>query len=209
MNSNLVKESKMNEIDTNRLKLRQWTDDDSDVYIRYFADEKNSKYFGGRKCADDAWRHMAMQIGHWQLKGFGYWAVDEKESGDFVGCVGLWKSPSWPELELGYWIASEQQRKGYAKEAAKECVKYARNVLKAESLVSYIDPSNEPSIKLAGVLGASYEETIELAEQGFILCIDISNHSIHNKVLHQTSHIVAFFVKKTQKIAPACYAGES
>jgi RimJ/RimL family protein N-acetyltransferase len=166
MNSKLVKRSKMTEINTKRLKLRQWTNNDSDAYIRYFADEKNSKYFGGRKSADDAWRHMAMLIGHWQLKGFGYWAVDEKESGDFVGCVGLWKSSGWPELELGYWIASEKQRKGYAKEAAEECLKYARNVLKVKSLVSYIDPSNEPSIKLAGVLGATYEETIELAEQG-------------------------------------------
>ena len=156
----------MNEIETRRLKLRQWANNDSEAYIRYFADEKDSKYFGGGKNPDEAWRHMAMMIGHWQLKGFGYWAVDEKESGDFVGCVGLWKSPGWPELELGYWIAKEKQRKGYAREAAAECVKYARDVLGAESLVSYIDPGNEPSIKLAGVLGATFEETIELVEQG-------------------------------------------
>ncbi|OED37794.1 hypothetical protein AB833_22465 [Chromatiales bacterium (ex Bugula neritina AB1)] len=156
----------MNEIETARLKLRQWKNDDIDAYARYFADEKDSKYFGGSKNSDDAWRHVAMIIGHWHLKGFGYWAVDEKESGDFVGCVGLWKSLNWPELELGYWIAREKQRRGYAKEAAEACITYAREVMKAESLVSYIDPNNQPSIGLAGVLGAIYEETIELVEQG-------------------------------------------
>ena len=156
----------MTEIETGRLKLRQWKSEDIGPYIRYFADEKDARYFGGPKNADDAWRHMAMMIGHWQLKGFGYWAVEEKDGGDFVGCVGLWESHDWPELELGYWIAREKQRKGYAREAAEACVEYARDVLKAKSLVSYIDPNNEPSIQLAGVLGAVYEETIELVDQG-------------------------------------------
>ncbi len=94
----------MNSIETSRLLLRLWKNSDSDIFIRYYADEKNAKYVGGQKNADEAWRHMALQVGHWQLKGFGYWAVDEKASGDFVGCIGLWQSPGWPELELGYWL---------------------------------------------------------------------------------------------------------
>lgn len=156
----------MNCIETNRLLLRQWNEKDFDKFAAYYADEENAKYVGGRKNADEAWRHMALGIGHWQLKGFGYWAVDEKDTGDFVGCVGLWQSPGWPELELGYWLVNEHQGKGYAFEASLRCVDYARDVLQAISLVSYIDPNNEPSIKLANKLGAKYENTIELLEHG-------------------------------------------
>jgi len=156
----------MKSLETERLRLRQWTENDFDAFAAYYADENNAKYVGGQKNRDEAWRHMALQLGHWHLKGFGNWAVDEKETGDFVGCVGLWQSPGWPELELGYWLVNRHQGKGYAFEAAQKCLDYARNVLKARSLVSYIDPTNEPSIKLAKKLGATYEETIELVEHG-------------------------------------------
>lgn len=160
----------MKSVDTNRLRLRQWCENDFDNYAAYYAKESNAKYVGGQKNADEAWRTMAMQMGHWQLKGFGYWAVDEKDSGDFVGCVGLWKSPGWPELELGYWLVNKHQGKGYAFEAAIKCKEYAQSVLHAGSLVSYIDPANVASIKLAKKLGAEYEDTIELLEHG-IHCV--------------------------------------
>ena len=88
-------------LETERLILRQWNENDFEHYSWYYADDNNARYVGGKKDKDQAWRLMALQIGHWQLKGFGYWAVDEKETSDFVGCVGLWQSPGWPELELG------------------------------------------------------------------------------------------------------------
>jgi RimJ/RimL family protein N-acetyltransferase len=156
----------MSNIETNRLLLRLWNEGDFDKFAEYYADENNAKYVGGQKNIDEAWRHFALQIGHWQLKGFGYWAVDEKSSGNFVGCVGLWQSAGWPELELGYWLLKEYQGKGYAYEAALKCKEYARKVLNARSLVSYIDPSNSPSIKLAEKMGAKYEKTIELLKHG-------------------------------------------
>ncbi len=155
----------MREIRT-RLLMRQWRADDVESYTRFFADQDRSRYFGGMRNADEAWRHMALMIGHWQLNGFGYWAVEELDTGMFVGCVGLWKSLDWPELELGYWVDDRQQRRGFAEEAARECIGYARNTLKSPSLVSYIDASNIPSQKLATKLGAKYEITIELVEKG-------------------------------------------
>ncbi len=156
----------MEAIETKRLQLRQWRGSDFVNFSRYYADEDNARYVGGQKDADQAWRHMALQIGHWTLKGFGYWAVDEKGTDDFVGCVGLWQSPGWPELELGYWLVKEHQGKGYALEACLRCIEYARETLGASSLVSYIDPANAASIHLATRLGAVYEHTIELASYG-------------------------------------------
>ncbi len=152
----------MESIETLRLKLRQWKESDFPDFARYYADKDDARYVGGQKDADQAWRHMALQIGHWKPKGFGYWAVDRKDTHEFVGCAGLWQSPGWPELELGYWLVKQHQGKGYALEACLRCKDYAREVLKARSLVSYIDPGNEPSIRLAKRLGATYEGTIEL-----------------------------------------------
>jgi RimJ/RimL family protein N-acetyltransferase len=109
---------------------------------------------------------MALMIGHWQLHGHGYWALEEKQSEQFVGCMGLWKSPGWPELELGYWLVGAHHGKGFGREAGQACVEYAGKTLNAESLVSYIDKDNIPSIKLAESIGAVYEQTIELDTHG-------------------------------------------
>ncbi len=156
----------MANIETNRLNLRRWRDEDFEQFAEFYSDEESARYVGGRKTLDEAWRHFALLIGHWQLKGFGYWLVEEKGSSDFVGGVGLWQSAGWPELELGYWLMPHHQGKGYAFEAAAKCKAYAKEVLQADSLVSYIDPSNAPSIKLAESLGAKYEQTIELLKHG-------------------------------------------
>ncbi|SLN54040.1 hypothetical protein ROA7450_02774 [Roseovarius albus] len=156
----------MQELRTQRLLLRQWQANDIDAYVRYFSDPEAARYFGGARNPDEAWRHMAQNIGHWHLNGFGYWAVEEIGTGVFIGCVGLWKSLEWPELELGYWIDDRQQHKGFAEEAAIACIQYARETLNAPSLVSYIDPANVPSQRLASKLGAINEKIIDLAGQG-------------------------------------------
>ena len=153
-------------VETERLRLRQWRESDFASLARFYADEEDARFVGGKKDADQAWRLLALHIGHWSLKGFGYWAIDEKASNDFVGCAGLWQSPGWPELELGYWLMKKHRGKGYAAEACLRCIHYARAVLRAGSLVSYIDPANEPSIRLAQRLGATNEKTIELASYG-------------------------------------------
>ena len=156
----------MDSLETARLRLRQWREADFDAFARYYADAETARFVGGLKDPDQAWRHMALQVGHWRLRGFGYWALEEKSSEAFIGSAGLWQSPGWPELELGYWLMKEQQGKGYANEACLRCIEYARNTLRARSLVSYIDPRNESSIRVAQRLGAVYDGTIELASHG-------------------------------------------
>ncbi len=152
----------MHELETERLILRQWKSDDFEPFAEYYADEATARFVGGVSNRDQAWRRLASLIGHWHLLGYGLWAVEEKESGQFAGCVGLWKSPGWPELELGYWLVPDVWGKGYATEAGAAARDFAFEVVGSETLVSYIDPENEPSIRVAERLGARYDETIEL-----------------------------------------------
>lgn len=154
------------EMETDRLKLRQWSSSDFDRYAEIYANENLARFIGGQMDRPRAWRHMAAIVGHWTLRGFGIWAVEEKDSGQFVGGIGLWRPEGWPELELGYWIVPETYGRGYATEAALKARDYAFNQMGADTLVSYIDPANEPSKKVAVRLGASYEKTIELLDLG-------------------------------------------
>jgi len=156
----------LTELETDRLRLRQWREADFPAYAEYYADEETAKYVGGLCHREAAWRRLASMIGHWALRGYGYWAVEEKDSGEFVGCVGLWFSDGWPELELGYWLVPAMQGKGYATEAAAACRDYAFDVISTDTLVSYIHPDNEPSKKVAEKLGASFDGVIELLDYG-------------------------------------------
>ncbi len=151
---------------TERLLLRQWQASDFEPYAAYYADEEMAKYVGGMSSREDAWRRMASEIGHWTLRGFGYWAVEEKDSGKFVGSVGLWFPEGWPELELGYWLMRDMHGKGYAIEAALKSRTFAYDVVGAKTLVSYIHPDNEPSKRVAERLGARFERVIELLDHG-------------------------------------------
>ena len=153
-------------IETDRLKFRQWQESDFDEVAQYFAVDENVKFVGGRKNAEEAWRLIATYIGHYHLKGYSYPAVVEKSTGKLIGTVGLWNSTPWPELELGYWLFNEMQGKGYATEAGLAIKKYALEVLKRDSLVSYIDPKNEASARVAKKIGARNDGTCDLLDFG-------------------------------------------
>jgi RimJ/RimL family protein N-acetyltransferase len=154
------------ELETPRLLLRQWREADFEAFAAYYADPELAKYIGGQAPREGAWRKMASLIGHWALRGYGYWAVEEKETGIFAGCVGLWFSDGWPELELGYWLVPGVHGRGYATEAGQAARDYAWATVGTESLVSYIDPDNEASKRVAERLGASFESVVELLTYG-------------------------------------------
>lgn len=151
---------------TDRLIFRQWKNEDYPFFSAFYTDEANARFVGGQKKPEEAWRLMATYIGHYELKGFSYLAIEEKESGKLIGTVGLWNSAPWPEPELGYWLLPSAQGKGFGVEAGLAVKDYALKDLSFNSLVSYINPDNEPSKKLALRLGAQYDNTIPLLDFG-------------------------------------------
>jgi len=149
---------------TARLRLRQFTETDLDAYASLCADTEVMRYLGDRGplSREDAWRQLAMLAGHWTLRGYGMWAVEELSSGAFVGRVGLHYPEGWPEREVAWALAREYWGRGYAYEAAVAALRVAFEKLDWPRVVSLIAPLNLRSIRLAERLGERFERTVRV-----------------------------------------------
>lgn len=148
---------------TDRLLLRGFTPDDFEPYAEMMANPDVVQYLGeGRPLSRaDAWRQMAMFVGHWALRGFGLWAVEERATGRFIGRIGCHEPEGFPAFEIAYTLAPAAWGKGYAREGASAALRYAREVLKRATITSIIRPANVASIRVAQSLGAVAGETVE------------------------------------------------
>lgn len=149
-------------LETERLRLRPWCGDDLDALALFMADAADSRFVGGPLSREDTWRRIAMLLGHWTLRGFGNWAIEEKASGAFAGYGGLWQPAGWPEAELMWGLLPAFRGRGYATEAAARARVHAYGELGWPTIVSYIAAANAPSRKVAERLGAKPSGTIEL-----------------------------------------------
>ena len=142
------------ELETERLHLRHWRESDVDPFLAFYRDPQSAAVYGENVTRSDVWRRVGLLIGHWQLRGFGPWALEDKATGRFAGHGGLWFPEGWGDIEVGYGISPEFRGLGYAVEAA-QCVRdYGYREKGFERLVSYIDPDNTASRKVAERLGA-------------------------------------------------------
>lgn len=149
-------------LDTERLRLRPFRASDFDDYAALNADPEVMRYVGGTWDRGRSWRHLAFQIGHWLLGGSGMWAVEQKETGAFLGMVGFSEPEGWPGFELAGRLARRWWGHGYATEAAREALAYAFTVLKKDRVISLVRPDNRASIRLVERLGEGLQGRTEL-----------------------------------------------
>ena len=92
---------------TERLTIRPFALRDFDAYAAMLADPLVTRYLGagGTLGREEAWRHLAMLIGHWELRGFGMWAVTERGRDEMIGRVGFFEPEGWPGFEIGWTFA--------------------------------------------------------------------------------------------------------
>lgn len=149
---------------TERLHLRMLEQSDFEEYAAIHTDPEVTR-FTTRTHLDrtEAWRHLAMIVGHWHLRGFGMWGVFERESGRLVGRVGFHQPEGWPDFELGWTMGRASWGKGYAPEAARACLDYAFDVMKRDHVISLIDPNNIASIRVAEKIGETVEGETEVS----------------------------------------------
>lgn len=148
---------------TQRLVLRPFTNDDLDGYAAITGDERVYRWLGGRgQSRDEAWRSMATFLGHWMLRGYGQWAVEDQVTGQLLGRAGLWRPEGWPGLEVGWTIAPEHWRKGYASEAGEAALAWGFDVLGADEIISVTLPDNVASRGVMEKLGLTFDRTEQL-----------------------------------------------
>jgi len=94
-------------------------------------------------------------MGHWSIRGYGFFSLEHKKTGQWVGRVGPWYPEGWPSPEIGWTISPDHVRKGYATEAARACIDYAYNTLGWSRLAHVILKGNEPSIGVARAVGST------------------------------------------------------
>lgn len=150
-------------ITTDRLVLRAFVQRDLEEYASIVGDPEVTKYLGdGHPLSrDEAWRQMAVILGHWAMLGYGLWAVEERATGALMGRIGCQQPEGWPGFEVAYTLGRAYWRRGYAREGAGAALAYAREVLGRTSIISLIRPANAGSIRVAQSLGATLDGEID------------------------------------------------
>jgi RimJ/RimL family protein N-acetyltransferase len=137
---------------TERLVLRPMVMGDFDAYAAFLASDR-SVYMGGPFDARGAWGMFCHDIALWALAGHGALMIDTK-AGVTVGQVGINAGPLFPECELGWLLYAGHEGRGYATEAAAALRDWALDARGLPTLVSYMDPANAASARVAERLGA-------------------------------------------------------
>ena len=173
----MLKQSCTPVIETERLRLRGHREDDLANCVAMWSEEAVTRFTVGRQLTEEEiWMRMLRHIGHWALLDFGYWVVEEKATGAFLGEAGIAEfhrgiEPSILGIpEVGWVFASTAHGKGYAHEAARAILAWGEEHFGSDRSVCIIAPENAPSLKLAAKLGYTAEaETIFRGNPALIL----------------------------------------
>ena len=167
-------------LETKRLILREMTVDDVDRLYEIYSEPGITDYteplYEDRQQEIEYTRDYIKNM--YEFCGYGLWLVIEKESvadsegikgagvlkGRVVGRAGITGREGYEEAELGYVIEKSRQKRGYATEACRAVMDYARDVLKMKGLNCFVQPGNEASAKLCKLLGFEYLENTVLSD---------------------------------------------
>lgn len=138
-------------LETKRLLLRQWRDEDYPAYAKLNSDPAVMRYFPALLSTEQSVEQADKLKQRIAERGWGFWAVELKESGEFIGFIGLNPVdidsgiPNAPLIEIGWRLLAEYWGKGYATEGAKRALTYAFEELKAVEIYSFTALINKPS----------------------------------------------------------------
>ena len=165
-------------IETERLIMRRHQLDDFVHCAAMWADPLVTRHIGGRPFSEEeSWARLLRYVGHWSLMGFGYWAIEEKSTGSYVGEVGFadFKRDIAPSIkdvpELGWAFVSRIHGRGYATEAVRAAVAWGDRHFATKRTVCLIHPENLASIRVAQKCGFSEQQRTTYKGQPTIMFI--------------------------------------
>ena len=143
-------------VTTARLRLRPHTPGDIDAATAMWADRTVTRFTGGRAFTrEESWARLLRYTGTWDWFGYGLWAVEEIESGSYVGQLGLGEFardtvPPLPLVpEVGWSFVAAAHGRGFASEGVRAALAWADANVAADRTMCLIDPANIASIRVA------------------------------------------------------------
>ncbi len=162
---------------TPRLVLRGHRLEDFRACASMWADPVVTRHIGGKPFSpEESWSRLLRYAGHWCCMGFGYWAIEEKSTGSFVGETGFAEfrreiQPSVEGLpEVGWAFATRVHGRGYATEAVRAVVEWGDTHLQSKRSVCLIDPENLASLRVAEKCGYAEYHRTDYKGHSIVLC---------------------------------------
>lgn len=149
-------------IETSRLQLRDWKDTDIKPFSRLNADENVMRYFPKTLSTEETNVFYQSIIAEFKECGFGLYAVEVKETKEFIGFIGFHRATFEADftrcVEIGWRLKKEAWGKGYATEGAAACLHYGFNELGLSDIYSFTADVNTPSKNVMRKIGMSFNK---------------------------------------------------
>lgn len=152
----------MFELETPRLLIRPWCDDDRAPFTAMATDTEIMRYVNAGNPFSEAEIDAFLERQARQLANDGVCmgALVEKESGNVVGVAGAQPLGTTGNLEIGWWLMRDQWGRGYATEAGGAAMRHVLETLGRPRVMAIIDPGNEPSKRVVERLGMRYDSRV-------------------------------------------------
>ena len=157
-------------LETERCFLRELSVDDAQSFYDLNADPEVVKYTGDDTFTDvDAAKSFLKNYNHYELYGFGRWAVINKKTNDFLGWCGLKYSSELNVVDLGFRFFRKYWNQGYATETAEACIEYGFNKLNLYKIVGRAMEANIGSVKVLEKTGMEFVGKFEFDKHPGVL----------------------------------------
>ncbi|OEO26901.1 GNAT family N-acetyltransferase [Pseudomonas sp. J237] len=181
----------MIELETPRLNMRQWTPEDLPALASLNADSEVMRFFPAVLSREQSAQMLERLRGQFAAQGYGFWALQQKDSGQLIGFTGLnrvgfeasFSSATNPAVEIGWRLAREYWQQGYASEAACAAFDCAFSQLQLPEVVAFTAEVNGPSIKLMQALGMQHSSREDFEHPALP-----AGHWLSRHVLYRITH---------------------
>lgn len=135
--------------ESSRLGFRMWEESDKDLLYNMNANKEVMRYFPKTLDYKETDSFLDRIQGHFKQNGYGLWAVEIKDTKEFIGFIGFlittFEAEFTPCVEIGWRLDNKYWNKGYATEGAKACLEYGFNELNLDAVYSFTAKINKPS----------------------------------------------------------------
>jgi len=176
-------------VETERLRLREWRDEDLEPFARMNADPRVMEFFPSLLTPEETAAGMERAREHWARHGFGWWAAELKETGEFIGFLGLavpgFEAHFTPCVEIGWRLAAEQWGRGLATEGARASLRYGFEELGMKEIVSFTTVSNVRSRRVMEKIGMTRNPADDFEHPGIAEGNPLRRHVLYRIVTKQ------------------------